>query len=111
MLHYTQLPAEGELTTPEDPPPSWPEQGEIKFDNVEMAYRAGLPTVLKGISFDIRAGEKVRLGSALFLIDTHHVFSKQVGVVGRTGAGKSSLLQAIFRYVWSSSSKNIELIA
>ncbi|KAJ3537700.1 hypothetical protein NM688_g6639 [Phlebia brevispora] len=67
-------------TRPDDPPPSWPEKGAIEFKDVDMAYREGLPLVLRGVSFDVKPGEKV-------------------GVVGRTGAGKSSLLQALFRIV------------
>ncbi|OCH88007.1 multidrug resistance-associated ABC transporter [Obba rivulosa] len=80
VLHYTELPSEGEWETPNDPPPSWPEQGQVEFKNVELAYRPGLPLVLKGVDFSVRPGEKV-------------------GIVGRTGAGKSSLLQALFRMV------------
>lgn len=80
VLHYTGLPSEGETATPNDPPASWPEQGRIQFDNVDFAYREGLPLVLKDVSFELKPGEKV-------------------GVVGRTGAGKSSLLQALFRIV------------
>ncbi|KAI3614178.1 abc transporter [Moniliophthora roreri] len=70
LLVYAELPAEGNTKTSEDPPPSWPEKGEIQFSKVKMAYRPGLPLVLKDI-----------------------------GVVGRTGAGKSSLLQALLRMV------------
>ncbi|KAJ7148941.1 multidrug resistance-associated ABC transporter [Mycena crocata] len=80
ILLYAELPSEGAATTPEDPQSSWPDQGEINFKNVQMAYREGLPLVLKDVSFNIRPGEKV-------------------GIVGRTGAGKSSLLQALFRIV------------
>ncbi|KAJ7832830.1 multidrug resistance-associated ABC transporter [Mycena leptocephala] len=80
LITYAELPPEGAATTPEDPPSSWPDRGQIAFKNVEMAYREGLPLVLKGVSFDVRPGEKV-------------------GIVGRTGAGKSSLLQALFRMV------------
>ncbi|KAJ7746241.1 multidrug resistance-associated ABC transporter [Mycena metata] len=80
IITYAELPAEGDPTTPNDPPSSWPESGEIKFKSVEMAYREGQPLVLKGVTFDVRPGEKV-------------------GIVGRTGAGKSSLLQALFRMV------------
>ncbi|KAH7391842.1 P-loop containing nucleoside triphosphate hydrolase protein [Pyrenochaeta sp. MPI-SDFR-AT-0127] len=58
--------------------PTWPEHGEIVFDNVEMRYRTGLPLVLKGLSMHVRAGERI-------------------GVVGRTGAGKSSIMSALFR--------------
>lgn len=58
--------------------PTWPEHGEIVFDNVEMRYRAGLPLVLKGLSMHVSAGERI-------------------GVVGRTGAGKSSIMSALFR--------------
>ncbi|RPD65442.1 multidrug resistance-associated ABC transporter [Lentinus tigrinus ALCF2SS1-7] len=80
VLYYTELPSEGAATTPNDPPPSWPDAGAIEFKGVEMAYRPGLPAVLKGVSFEVKPGEKV-------------------GIVGRTGAGKSSLLQALFRIV------------
>ncbi|KAG2004754.1 ATP-binding cassette transporter [Coprinopsis cinerea AmutBmut pab1-1] len=86
VLHYADLPSEGERQTSQDPPPSWPEKGEIEFKNVELAYREGLPLVLKDVSFQIRPGEKV-------------------GIVGRTGAGKSSLLQALFRMVEVQSGK------
>jgi ATP-binding cassette, subfamily C (CFTR/MRP), member 1 len=62
------------------PPAEWPEKGGIRFENVQMAYREGLPNVLKGLSLDIMPGEKV-------------------GIVGRTGAGKSSITVALFRLV------------
>ena len=60
VLHYADLPGEGELTTPNDPPPAWPTKGRITFSNVELAYRKGLPLVLKDVSFEIKPGEKVR---------------------------------------------------
>ncbi|KAK0636181.1 P-loop containing nucleoside triphosphate hydrolase protein [Bombardia bombarda] len=59
---------------------SWPEKGEIVFDNVEMRYRDGLPLVLQGLSMHIRGGERI-------------------GIVGRTGAGKSSIMSTLFRLV------------
>ena len=59
VLHYTELPLEGEATTPNDPPPTWPSKGHISFTNVKLAYRAGLPLVLKGVTFEVRSGEKV----------------------------------------------------
>lgn len=54
--------------------PGWPEAGAIAFHNVTMRYRPHLPAALNRISFTIPAG-------------------KRLGVVGRTGAGKSSLFQ------------------
>jgi ATP-binding cassette subfamily C (CFTR/MRP) protein 1 len=76
--HYgTELEEEAPLTMGEVRP-TWPEHGEIVFDNVEMRYRAGLPLVLKGMSMHVRAGERI-------------------GVVGRTGAGKSSIMSTLFR--------------
>jgi len=65
------------------PPASWPSQGKIEFSNLSMAY-SGNKLVLKNISFTINAQQKV-------------------GVVGRTGAGKSSLIMALFRLVEPSS--------
>ncbi|XP_049887227.1 ATP-binding cassette sub-family C member 4-like isoform X2 [Pectinophora gossypiella] len=60
------------------PPPSWPEQGRIQFRHVFLYYAAGEPAVLKDLTLDINPKEKV-------------------GIVGRTGAGKSSLINALFR--------------
>ncbi|KAK4702568.1 hypothetical protein P7C70_g3660, partial [Phenoliferia sp. Uapishka_3] len=78
VSHYSHLPEEGALSTSNDPPESWPEEGCLTFTDVKMRYREGLPEVLRGVSFKTRPGETV-------------------GIVGRTGAGKSSLLQALFR--------------
>lgn len=67
-------------------PLSWPEKGRIVFDNVLMSYREGMPPVLKGLSMDIRGGERI-------------------GIVGRTGAGKSSIMAALFRMTELSSGR------
>lgn len=78
VLNYSELPPEAPPTMPADPPASWPAQGRIEFKEIEMAYREGLPLVLKGVSFVVEPGEKV-------------------GIVGRTGAGKSTIVQTLFR--------------
>lgn len=62
-------------TTPRE---SWPEQGAIRFENVSLAYRPGLPLVLKNLNADIKPSEKI-------------------GICGRTGAGKSSIMTALYR--------------
>ncbi|TFK67200.1 multidrug resistance-associated ABC transporter [Pluteus cervinus] len=80
ILYYTELESEGDAKNAKQPPQNWPHEGRIAFKDVQLAYRQGLPLVLKGVNFEVRRGEKV-------------------GVVGRTGAGKSSLLQALFRMV------------
>ena len=59
---------------------TWPEKGGLEFKDVQMRYRPGLPLVLKGLSVNIRPGERV-------------------GIVGRTGAGKTSIISTIFRLV------------
>ena len=70
----------------ERPPQGWPDKGKVRFEKYEMRYREGMDLVLKSISFDINEGEKI-------------------GIVGRTGAGKSSLTLAIFRLVEASGGK------
>ncbi|XP_014780308.1 ATP-binding cassette sub-family C member 10 isoform X1 [Octopus bimaculoides] len=62
------------------PASSWPQKGCIVFRRVQLQYRPGLPNALVDVSFETRAGEKI-------------------GIVGRTGSGKSSLFLAIFRMV------------
>ncbi|NXO08693.1 MRP7 protein, partial [Oriolus oriolus] len=58
----------------------WPSQGLVEFQQVVLAYRAGLPNALDGVSFTVYPGEKL-------------------GIVGRTGSGKSTLFLALFRMV------------
>jgi hypothetical protein len=48
------------------PPSEWPSRGGIKFQNVTLCYRKGLPDVLKGVSFSIQPGE--RLGTAAMIL-------------------------------------------
>jgi ATP-binding cassette, subfamily C (CFTR/MRP), member 1 len=59
VLVFSELPPEGDIQTPNDLSASWPANGLIKFTGVELAYREGLPLVLKGISFEVVPGEKV----------------------------------------------------
>ncbi|NXF15449.1 MRP7 protein, partial [Rhodinocichla rosea] len=58
----------------------WPSKGLVEFQQVVLAYRPGLPNALDGVSFTVYPGEKL-------------------GIVGRTGSGKSSLFLALFRMV------------
>lgn len=59
VIHYSELPSERCAAGSAQPPPSWPSSGHIKFKSVQMAYREGLPLVLKGVNFQIKPGEKV----------------------------------------------------
>ncbi|KAL7423700.1 hypothetical protein Q5752_001282 [Cryptotrichosporon argae] len=79
VIGYAKLPSEAAEDVPErKPPASWPERGDIEFDHFSMRYRPELPLCLDDVSVKITGGERV-------------------GVVGRTGAGKSSLTLALFR--------------
>lgn len=60
------------------PPEDWPSRGEVEFSNYSVRYRPGLDLVLKNLSMSVKGGEKV-------------------GIVGRTGAGKSSMTLCLFR--------------
>merc|ERR1719223_948664 len=64
----------------EAPPPGWPLSGNITITNLEMKYRPETPLVIKGLNVEIAGGSRV-------------------GVVGRTGSGKSSLLLTLMRIV------------
>ena len=79
--YFTALPQEPPAHILElKPSDEWPTNGEIEFKNVSMRYAPDLPQVLHSISFVIKPHEKI-------------------GVVGRTGSGKSSLMQLLFRMV------------
>merc|ERR1712232_1222065 len=77
-----ELPSEKAMKTPKElqPSPEWPQNGSLEFRNVSLRYRDELPLALNNLSFSIPAG-------------------KTCGIVGRTGAGKSSITVALFRLV------------
>ncbi|CAG8473230.1 8866_t:CDS:10 [Racocetra persica] len=62
------------------PSPTWPQNGLIEYKDYSTRYRTGLELVLKGVSFVVKPREKI-------------------GIVGRTGAGKSSLTLSLFRLI------------
>uniref|UniRef100_A0AAA9RX99 Multidrug resistance-associated protein 4 n=1 Tax=Bos taurus TaxID=9913 RepID=A0AAA9RX99_BOVIN len=77
-IEYTNLEKEASWEYEYRPPPSWPDEGWIYFINVNFRYSLDGPLVLKELEASIDTGEKC-------------------GIVGRTGAGKSSLIAALFR--------------
>eukprot|EP00474_Spongospora_subterranea_P001656 CRZ02114.1 hypothetical protein [Spongospora subterranea] len=80
VMEYTNVPVESPSNTTFCPDDRWPESGEIVFNNVHARYRPELPLVLNGVDFSIRPMEKV-------------------GICGRTGSGKSSLLLCLLRII------------
>ena len=78
-IEYAKMDSEDDLVKPFDPD-DFADTPDIVFDNMTMRYRQGLDPVLKNITHTIKPGEKV-------------------GIIGRSGAGKSSILQAIFRLI------------
>lgn len=81
VSEYTKTPVEADLINEfQRPLPDWPSKGVVEFKNYSTRYRSGLDLVLKNINFKVNEAEKV-------------------GIVGRTGAGKSSLTLALFRLI------------
>ncbi|XP_020962553.1 ABC transporter C family member 3-like isoform X2 [Arachis ipaensis] len=81
ILQYTSIPSEPPLVIEENrPAPSWPSYGEVDIHNLQVRYAPHLPFVLRGLTCTFRGGLKT-------------------GIVGRTGSGKSTLIQTLFRIV------------
>ena len=78
VISYTKIHSEPGYSSEDRPPASWPTDGSLTIEDLSLVYFEGGPCVLKDVNV--------------------RVFSKEkVGVVGRTGAGKSSLVSALFR--------------
>ncbi|KAF9432051.1 hypothetical protein BGZ76_011324 [Entomortierella beljakovae] len=82
---YTKLRQEAPEETGAHLPENWPSHGQLAFKNYSTRYREGLDLVLKDVSFEVQPGERI-------------------GIVGRTGAGKSSLTLALFRMIEAANS-------
>ena len=79
--YIDELPREApKESAPFKPDASWPKRGHLQLSSLCMRYKANLPLVLNRVSFEVAAGQ-------------------HAGVVGRTGSGKSSIMQALFRIV------------
>ncbi|TDL29986.1 P-loop containing nucleoside triphosphate hydrolase protein [Rickenella mellea] len=79
---YVSIEQEPKPTDDGIPPAYWPSSGQLKVENLSARYSADGPKVLEGLSFNIKAGERV-------------------GVVGRTGSGKSSLTLSLLRCIYT----------
>ncbi|KAF9610290.1 hypothetical protein IFM89_021851 [Coptis chinensis] len=81
MLQYTSIPSEPPLVIEAHKPnDDWPSEGEIDINDLQVRYAPQMPLVLRGLTCTIPGGMKT-------------------GVVGRTGSGKSTLIQTLFRIV------------
>lgn len=78
ILEYSQLEPEKQPEVPQNVAADWPSQGKIEFRNVFYRYADDQEPILRGLTFSVRPREKI-------------------SVVGRTGAGKSSLISSMFR--------------
>ncbi|KAI4301402.1 hypothetical protein L6164_034685 [Bauhinia variegata] len=89
IKQFTNIPSEATWNLKDRlPPPSWPARGDVDVKDLQVRYRPNTPLVLKGLTLSISGGEKI-------------------GVVGRTGSGKSTLIQVFFRLVEPSGGKII----
>ncbi|KAJ2883778.1 Transporter of the ATP-binding cassette (ABC), partial [Coemansia aciculifera] len=87
VVEYMDVKPEAPVTIPDRvPPAAWPTEGQISVEDLVLKYADNLPPVIKGISFKVKPREKI-------------------GIVGRTGAGKSTLTLAMFRFMEASSGR------
>lgn len=78
---YMELEEEpADIVADKRPPNNWPDKGAISVENVSLRYAPGLPKVIKNVTFEVKPNNKI-------------------GIVGRTGAGKSTIASAFFRFL------------
>ena len=93
LLHYSgdELPQEPDhRIASTEPTETWPTKGVVEFDRVVMSYRQGLDPVLKGMF--VTSSLAYLTYSSMSIQD-----GEKVGIIGRTGAGKTSLTVALYR--------------
>ncbi|XP_019104964.1 ABC transporter C family member 10 isoform X2 [Beta vulgaris subsp. vulgaris] len=89
LEQYMHIPEEAcEIIQENRPPPNWPDAGRIEINDLKVKYRPNGPLVLQGISCIFEGGSKI-------------------GIVGRTGSGKTTLISTLFRLVEPSEGKII----
>ncbi|QHS74704.1 bile acid-transporting ATPase YBT1 [Saccharomyces paradoxus] len=80
VKEYMEIEQEPYNQHKEVPPPQWPQDGKIEVNDLSLRYAPNLPRVIKNVSFSVDAQSKI-------------------GIVGRTGAGKSTIITALFRFL------------
>ncbi|XP_044492293.1 ABC transporter C family member 5-like [Mangifera indica] len=89
IYQYSQIPSEAPPFVEDSrPSSSWPENGTIQLIDLKVRYAENLPLVLHGVTCEFPGGKKI-------------------GIVGRTGSGKSTLIQALFRLIEPANGKII----
>ncbi|OWM90264.1 hypothetical protein CDL15_Pgr006585 [Punica granatum] len=89
IYQYCHIPSEAPAVIEKScPPSSWPESGTVELIDLKVRYKENLPMVLHGVNCVFPGGKKI-------------------GIVGRTGSGKSTLIQALFRLIEPASGRII----
>lgn len=98
IKEFLEIDHEPEPKKDSTPPAYWPSSGDLHVEKVSARYAADGPEVLKNVTFSLQSGQRMGIGKNAYRFD-EHVTSLTSSIVGRTGAGKSTIALALLRAI------------